>query len=382
MEKTNNDSMAGRPRFSATHPLYGIDLPTLCRVLSRYGPAEWPGGKLCIAAAFSSAILRLPFTLLEKGMMKRGNASDALPFKPVFILGHWRSGTTHLYNLLSRSSQFGYATPIETGLPWEFLTLGRFFRPLLKATIPRNRRIDNIPVNPDSPQEDEIALANMTSRSYYHGIYFPGHIRAVFDEHLFFEGCNEENKKEWEAAFVLYLRKLSRANPGKRLLLKNPAHSARVDILVKLFPDARFIHIYRHPYEVIRSTRNFYKKLLPWLALQSYSEVDIDTLTIEVYVTMMKKLAEETAKLQSGQFMEVRFEEFEKDPMVHLREMYETLELGSFGKEREYFEKYLDAISGYKKNVYEFDEKLNERVYREARFVFDHWGFDREMGSS
>ena len=49
---------------------------------------------------------------------------------PIFLLGHWRSGTTHLYNLLGQGD-FAYVDPIAAGLPWEFLTLGRWLRPLL-----------------------------------------------------------------------------------------------------------------------------------------------------------------------------------------------------------------------------------------------------------
>ena len=49
------------------------------------------------------------------------------------------------------------------------LTLGRWLEPLLLKTLPSERFIDNVPVMPDSPQEDEIALANMTEPSFYHG---------------------------------------------------------------------------------------------------------------------------------------------------------------------------------------------------------------------
>jgi len=42
----------------------------------------------------------------------------------------------------------------------------------------------------------------------------------------------------------------------KRLLLKSPVHTARIKLLLKLFPDAQFVYIHRNPYDVFRSAVN------------------------------------------------------------------------------------------------------------------------------
>ncbi|HEY2249632.1 MAG TPA: sulfotransferase, partial [Planctomycetaceae bacterium] len=41
---------------------------------------------------------------------------------PVFILGHWRSGTTHLHNLLSLDERFAYPKFAQIMIPKTFLT--------------------------------------------------------------------------------------------------------------------------------------------------------------------------------------------------------------------------------------------------------------------
>lgn len=41
----------------------------------------------------------------------------------------------------------------------------------------------------------------------------------------------------------------SAADARKPLLIKSPVHTARIDLLVQLFPKARFIYLHRHPYE-------------------------------------------------------------------------------------------------------------------------------------
>src|SRR5271166_4955893 len=41
---------------------------------------------------------------------------------PLFILGMWRSGTTHLHNLLAQDDRFAYPTTYQVCYPHTFLT--------------------------------------------------------------------------------------------------------------------------------------------------------------------------------------------------------------------------------------------------------------------
>ena len=43
---------------------------------------------------------------------------------PIFILGHPRTGTTHLHNLLSRDARFAYASTLDVGFPSSCVLLG------------------------------------------------------------------------------------------------------------------------------------------------------------------------------------------------------------------------------------------------------------------
>ena len=58
------------------------------------------------------------------------------------------------------------------------------------------------------------------------------------------------------------MTKLQLQHPGQRLLIKNPVYTARVGLLRVLFPNAKFVHIYRNPYIVFQSMKNFYHTLL------------------------------------------------------------------------------------------------------------------------
>ena len=54
---------------------------------------------------------------------------------------------------------------------------------------------------------------------------------------------------------------LTFANRGRRLVLKSPPHTAAYPTLLKLFPDARFVHVVRDPYAVYPSTLHLWRVL-------------------------------------------------------------------------------------------------------------------------
>ncbi|MFP4352404.1 MAG: sulfotransferase family protein [Puniceicoccaceae bacterium] len=358
-----------------SHPLHGADLRTLLSIRALYGPPDHPRGRRRFAAALLSAALRLPFTASEKAWvgLTRGRLPPMAP--PVFIVGHWRSGTTHLFNILARSPRFQTISPVTAGLPWDFLILGRLLKPLLEKTIPKDRIIDNVPVTPHSPQEDEIALASMTDQSYYHGLYFPRHLRESIGRNLFFDGASPADRARWAATVRYFLEKVSRLGKNRVLLLKNPLYTARIPVLRAMFPGARFIHIHRHPREVIRSTRGFYRKLLPWLALQEFSPADIDEVVFEIYDRMMRTLAADTADLPPDQFLEIPFRELETDPMPLLERAFSRFGLDGWAESGPPMAAYLRSIRQYRKNTYPPDEEDRRTIDRRARFAFDRWGY-------
>jgi hypothetical protein len=351
----------------------GANPATLLKVLGRNGPlppSRWPHAALALAASLA----RTPFTAYERAHVRRHREEARAMPAPIFIVGHWRSGTTHLYSLLARSSRFAYVSPLAVGLPWDFLVMGRLLRPLLERALPKDRFIDRMAVNPDSPQEDEIALASMQAVSFYHGLYFPRRFRQNFDAGIFFDGCRGKEIRRWQEALRLFLEKIALEQPGRRVLIKNPVYTARVGMLQAMWPDAKFIHIYRNPYVVFQSTRNFYRKLLPEFALQPHDQVDTDRTILEAYPRMMDALLTDTAQLPEGSFAEVCFETFEQQPLAEAERIYRTLGLEGFEADEPAFRDYLKATGNYRKNAYSYPPEDN-------RLVEQHWGhFIRRWG--
>ena len=356
------------------HPLMGADLGTLMRVLSSNGGIS-PRCVPHVALAIATSIARLPFTVIEQLRVSQLHKHiEAMP-APIFIVGHWRSGTTFLYEILCQSAQFAYVSPFAVGLPWDFVTITQLFGGLLERSLPEDRFIDSMAVNPDSPQEDEIGLASMQPISFYHGLYFPQRLETNFNAGIFFDGCSQKEINVWKRLMKLFLAKVQAQQTPNRLLIKNPVYTARVAMLRDLFPGAKFIHIYRNPYTVFQSTRNFYWKLFKELALQPFDDASVDELILNSYPRMMRAVATDTVDLPAHQFVELQFEDFEKDPIEHIRSMYHQLELEGFDTAQPRFIAYLESRKRYQKNRYRFSREDIDKVYTHWQPFIDQWGY-------
>ncbi|WP_416896349.1 MAG: sulfotransferase family protein [Minwuia sp.] len=350
------------------HPLSGADPATFFGALAANGGVA--GGQALRTLGMAGAVIgRTPFSLAER-LWCAARVPRNLPEPPVFIVGHWRSGTTHLYNIMSKG-EFAFVPPLATGLPWDLLLIGGLFRPLLDRALPDSRAIDNVPVTPDAPQEDEIALANMTRQSFYHALYFPGRFQDHLRAGLFFEGVDDAGIAEWERQVRRLYAKLVHAQGGRRLLIKNPVYTGRVAHLARMFPGAKFINMVRDPYDIFVSMRNFYVKLLPELALQNYADVDIDRAVLTVFPELMQRLRADRAALAGGDFVELRYEELDAEPVDTVRRAYEALGLQGFETSVESFRAYLGGIRSYRKNEFRMPADVIELVNR-------HWADEIE----
>ena len=357
------------------HPLCGANISTFAQVLSESGGAPaayWP--KL---AGIGAAICGRSIASVVEGAALAGRlpAPTDMP-PPIFILGHWRSGTTHLYNIMAKG-QFGYVSPLATGLPWDLLGLGRLVGPLLERSLPENRYIDNIPVKPDSPQEDEFALANMTRLSFYHGVFFPQLLEKHLARGLFFDDCTARDVEEWSDRFTYFMSKLYLHQDRKQLLIKNPVYTARAGLLRKLYPNAKFIHIYRNPYRVFASMRNFYKKLFKEFALQPYEGVDIDGAILKTYTRMMKTFDEDRAGIEPENFVELRCEDMDGDAIGCVGRVYEGLGLEGWTEDRVKFEAYLESVKNFEKNKFSYTDEDASLVEAHWSEYIERWGYQR-----
>ncbi|NHJ32092.1 MAG: sulfotransferase, partial [Asgard group archaeon] len=78
----------------------------------------------------------MPFRLFERLFSARKIKKMKFTEPPIFILGHWRNGTTHLHNLMTQDERFAYFTIFRMVHPHVFLYWEKLFRPFFKMTLP------------------------------------------------------------------------------------------------------------------------------------------------------------------------------------------------------------------------------------------------------
>lgn len=367
--------MAGGPAVAQVgirHPLMGARLRTLISGFAANGspaPRALPLAGLMIL----SALARAPFGLVDAFRLARARGTAIND--PVFIVGHWRTGTTHLHNLISRSPDFGQITPLASGLPDQILSLGTWLRPFLERALPDDRHVDGVAVDPDSPQEDEIPLAGLQPLSVFHAVYFPKHFQRLIDRGVFFDGVSAREIARWQRHARRFAEKIALHQGRRTLLIKNPVYTARIRRLREVWPDARFVHIRRNPYIVFASTRHYYRRMLSDLALQRYDHVDIDAFVLETFTRVMERYAEESAALPPSHLVEVVYEDLEAAPIPTLAHIFKRLDLPGWAATRPRVEAYLETIRSYRKNAYSLSAEDVAKVEGAWGDYIRRWGY-------
>jgi hypothetical protein len=294
---------------------------------------------------------------------------------PIFVIGHWRSGTTYLHNLLCQDAQFGYISTLQSMAP-EVMFVGHdALHRLFGGRAPTKRPMDNMLVSIDTPQEEEMALASQSLYSTYHQWWFPRHATHYFERYALQEGISRRDARRWAELYQRLVQKLTVRNNGRRIVLKNPSNTGRIRALLEAFPGAKFIHIYRNPYDVFVSTQHLYRKTLPSIQLESISEAEINDNILQFYRALMCKYLRERELIPAGDLVEVRFEDLERDPLDEMRRVYQTLDLPGWAAAEPAMRDYIGTLSDYQKNTFMFAPDLIAKVNQHWRFAFERWDY-------
>ena len=302
--------------------------------------------------------------------------STKLAAPPIFLIGHWRNGTTFLHNLMCRDPNHTFLRTYQALAPGSFLFSDvQKFAGRMDPIIPiKKRPMDNVKFGVYEPAEDEFAMAALTGISPYMEVLFPIKYGKESD-YKYPDFRNEQEKELWGKAFVYLLKKLT-VFENKRIVLKSPPHTARIKTLLELFPDARFVHIIRNPYDVFPSNLKLWRDAFSLSFLQTVNNNEIIEIILSNYEQMYKRFHEEKSLIPDSNFVEIRFEDLEKDPLGRMRFIYDRLGLPDFDIFSSYASAHIKSLGNYKKNIFRLSPSIKKRIRKKWLQTFDIYGYD------
>lgn len=293
---------------------------------------------------------------------------------PVFILGHWRSGTTWLHELLTLDPRHTYPTTYACIFPGHFLLTEWYIPRLLRFITPARRPMDNMALAWERPQEDEFALCNLGQPSPYLTFAFPNH-PPQYPEYFDLETVPPEARQQWKHALLHFLKQLTLRQP-KRLVLKSPTHTYRIKVLLELFPQARFVHIVRNPYVVMPSTMHTWRTLYRVFGLQRPTFAGLEQQVFHNYLYMFNKLEETHSLVEPWRFYELRYEDLVQDPIGQVCAIYDRLKLGDVAQVLPQLQQYVADTARYQTNRYTLSPALRDTIRQRVGQVMRRYGYE------
>lgn len=329
---------------------------------------------MALVLVFAAVCWNFPLWLLQELFYGRRVRRTALAEDPLFVLGHWRSGTTYLHELLVSDPRHTYPDTYACFSPNHFLLSRPLIAWWLGLLLPRKRPMDNMAVSWEAPQEDEWAMCNMGLPSPYLTLTFPNRPPQC-PEYLDLQGVPPEALARWKRGLRWFLQCLTVRSPG-RIVLKSPPHTARVRVLLEMFPNARFVHIVRDPYVLFPSTMKTWKRMYRYHGLQVPRYEGLEESVFRTLVRMYDAFEEDRKRIDPARFCEVRYEDLARDPVGQMRRVYEKLDLGDFEIARPAVEQYAARTRDYQVNRHDLAPELRAEIARRWRAYFERYGYE------
>jgi hypothetical protein len=313
--------------------------------------------------------------------------------KPVFIIGHARSGTTLLHRLMSADGErFSYFLYWEMFFPsllqkriirwlgWlDGCCLGGKIRARLQAwddkTFAKYRHIHNMSL---WNSEEDLFVMRAAFLTQQWALEVP--MMDIIDV-FHVDQMSQKKRRRWLHHYRECVKRQLLLNGGDRIhLSKNPVMSGWVEALIETFPDARFAVMMRNPTECMPSVLKLVE--ISWSG-KGWKPADyaeslalLTDISFETFTHPRAALARHTDTLQ----VVVDYRRLISQPRDTVREVYRALEM----EVSPVFDNYLHSqeerekshSSHFEYSIDDYELSL-ERIESELSPFFDDYGWRR-----
>ena len=114
----------------------GITTGNLIKLVKRNGLGLHPKYLFRFFTLFLYSLGTSLFKFIEKLLYSKAIKNTKCPQNPIFIIGHWRSGTTFLHQIFNALPGFKTPSLLETGMPESFLVSKKVLSPIIEKILP------------------------------------------------------------------------------------------------------------------------------------------------------------------------------------------------------------------------------------------------------
>ncbi len=357
-----------------TNLLLGTRFIILLKLVFKNGIGLNPKYILRFLSLVPISLLSEIFILVEKIKFNRKIKQTRIEKPPVIIIGHWRSGTTFLHQLILQDNQFTAPTVVQVIAPEHFLFSTKYYIPILKVLLPEKRPMDEVEMAPLAPMEDEWAFIRMGSETPLVKFFFPlANIKTLFDIQEFIP----QGKKlvQWKKNMLTLLKKITLLTQ-KQIILKNPFHTPRILLLAEVLPGTRFIHIVRHPYKIVPSAIYTWNIMSEENAFKSgWKKPTIDE-AARIVDEFWRSVNENKKRLKENEFAEVKYEDLEADPVEELKRIYKELNLEFSNQFETSIIQFMEEKKNYKKNVFNLTMEEKNIIEKKLSHYFKAYNYE------
>lgn len=244
---------------------------------------------------------------------------------PIIVVGPHRSGTTRLQHMLAADKRLQFLSAWEGSNPaprpgqpdqgrqarYEEVVKGLAARePMYPGAFVAH------PIKADWPEEEMLLLNHSFCGFPPLGLY---HVPSYY--RWFIEG-----DKTFGYQYMADLMKLISDNRGepeeKRWILKNPQHLLDLDILLKVFPDAKLVFTHRDPIKTVGSIMS----LVWFYAVQHTNRPcrgHIRDVWLDFCEQMARRSIEARASIPASQQIDVHYHEMNRDWRGQMKRIYD-----------------------------------------------------------
>lgn len=237
--------------------------------------------------------------------------------RPIFVIGGWRTGTTLLQRLLSAIPGLRGALPSELSAPSRVHGLGPAERDamidaggaahaLLHVLSP-----DLSTIHPSGARlEEECVLAmgaDMRNWGFTSTLRCPSYASWLLTQDL--------TPSYRRYADVL---RILQDESGRRWILKAPAHTAALDHLLTVFPDALVVHLHRDVVQTVTSGASLFATFRS-IYSDAVDPVDVGRYQLDMTATWFERSMRAREIFPDAHIMNVAFKDLVADPIATAR---------------------------------------------------------------